>query len=241
MAENIGFVFDLDGTVINSTEIGNIIKKEVYNKFNIHTNEKIEKEIEDLTYKIMQDQNRKNLGAKLMWELFKLVGLSFIQRIRALRLAQKIFKKEIPNIKLIDGTEELFNFLDDQSFKYSIATTSSEKEIYDRLKKYPKLYQKLDGKIISRNAVKQLKPHPESLQKAAKIMGVPLRNCIVIGDMHTDILMGKNGNATTIGVLTGVFSYEKFLKFNPDFIFNSINDIITNIDQIKEKVKNKTY
>jgi len=115
MDKKIGFVFDLDGTLINSTDIGKIIEKEVYKEFNIQTDEKMEKEIEKLTYEIMHGENQKNLKAKLMLSLFKMVGLSFFQRIRALRLANRIFKEEIPKIKLFEGTQELFQFLDENS------------------------------------------------------------------------------------------------------------------------------
>ena len=64
MDKKIGFVFDLDGTLINSTDIGKIVEKEVYKEFNIQTDEKMEKEVEKLTYEIMHGENRKNLKVK---------------------------------------------------------------------------------------------------------------------------------------------------------------------------------
>ncbi len=238
MDKKIGFVFDLDGTLINSTDIGKIVEKEIYKEFNIQTDEKMEKEVEKLIYKIMHGENRKNLKVKLMWALFKKVGLSFFQRIKALRLANRIFKEEIPKIKLFEGTQELFQFLDENSFNYAIATTSSAKEVDDRLKKFPELYKKFDGKIISRDSVKMLKPHPESINKASEIMNIPLNQMVMCGDMHSDINMGKNVGAITIGVLTGIFSQEKLIDLNPDFIFESIAEIPKNIEQIKEKIYN---
>jgi len=236
MAEKIGFVFDMDGTLINSTEIGNIIKREIYKEFNIQTDEKMEQEIEEITYKIMHGENHKNLGAKLMWAIFKKLGLSFRQRIKALKIAQRIFKEEIPNIKLFDGTQELIEFLDENSFDYAIATTSSSKEVDNRLKKFPKFYKKFEGKIISRDDVKHLKPHPESIQKISKLLGISFNKIVMVGDMHTDINMGKAVGAVTIGVLTGIFSHQKLLDLNPDFVFDSIAGIPKNIEQIKEKI-----
>jgi len=238
MDKKIGFVFDLDGTLINSTDIGKIIEKEVYKEFNIQKDEEMEKEIEKLTYEIMHGENHKNLRIKLMWALFKKVGLSFFQRIKALRLANRIFKEEIPKIKLFEGTQELIQFLDENSINYAIATTSSTKEVNDRLKKFPEFYKKFEGKIISRDSVRKLKPHPESIKKASEIMNIPLNQIVVCGDMHSDINMGKNVGAITIGVLTGIFSREKFLVINPDFIFESIAEIPKNIEQIKEKIYN---
>ena len=181
MAEKIGFVFDMDGTLINSTEIGNIIEKEIYKEFNVQTDEKMEQEIEEIKYEIMHSENRKNLGAKLMWAIFKKLGLSFRQRIKALKIAKRIFKEEIPNIKLFDGTQELIEFLDENSFDYAIATTSSAKEVDDRLKKFPEFYKKFKGKIISRDDVKHLKPHPESIQKISKLLGISFNKIVMVG------------------------------------------------------------
>lgn len=236
MAEKIGFVFDMDGTLINSTEIGNIIEKEIYKEFNVQTDEKMEQEIEEIKYEIMHGENRKNLGAKLMWAIFKKLGLSFRQRIKALKIAKRIFKEEIPNIKLFDGTQELIEFLDENSFDYAIATTSSAKEVDDRLKKFPEFYKKFKGKIISRDDVKHLKPHPESIQKISKLLGISFNKIVMVGDMQSDINMGKAVGAVTIGVLTGFFSHQKLLDLNPDFIFDSIAGIPKNIEQIKEKI-----
>jgi len=70
-------------------------------------------------------------------------------------------------------------------------------------------------------------------------MNIPLNQIVVCGDMHTDILLGKKVNTVTIGVLTGIFSHQKLLDLNPDFIFESIADIPQNIEKIKEKIKKK--
>ena len=240
MAEKIGFVFDLDGTFINSTDIGDIVKRELYKEFNIQTNDKIEKEIEDLTYEIIAGDNHKKLGTKLMWAIFKKLGLTFWQRLKALKRANSIFKEEIPKVKLFEGSEELIGFFDENEnhYDYAIITTSSDKEVDARLKKFPEFYRKFEGKIVSRNSVKNLKPHPDSITKVSSILGIPFNRIVLCGDMHTDILLGKNVEATTIGVLTGIFSRQKLLELEPDFIFDSIADILDNIEKIKEKVIN---
>jgi phosphoglycolate phosphatase-like HAD superfamily hydrolase len=240
MAEKIGFVFDLDGTFINSTDIGTIVKKEIYKEFNIQSDEELEKEIDDLTYEIIAGDNHKRLGTKLMWAIFKKVGLTFWQRIRALKIANSIFKEEIPKVKLFKGSKELIEFFDEnrKNYDYAIITTSSAKEVDDRLKKFPNFYKKFDGKIISRDSVKNLKPHPESINKVSKMLSIPLNRIVLCGDMHTDILLGKNVNAITIGVLTGIFSRQKMLELEPDFIFDSIADILDNIENIKNRVNN---
>lgn len=232
----IGFCFDLDGTLINSTEIGDKIEKKIYRIFDIDIDPQTEQEIEELTFEIVQGENRKHLGRKLMWAIFKKLGLNFFQRLRALYISAKVFKEENKKVELYEGVRELFNFLDKQGYKYTIATTSSDGEADDRLSKFSDLYKKLDGKIITRSDVQNLKPHPESIIKASKIMGIPLNKIVMVGDMHSDIQMGKNVNGTTIGVLTGMFTKEKFKKYNPDFIIHSVAQIPEKISEIKQKI-----
>jgi phosphoglycolate phosphatase-like HAD superfamily hydrolase len=60
----------------------------------------------------------------------------------------------------------------------------------------------------------------------------------MVGDMHSDILMGKAVGALTIGVTTGLFSRQMLIEIDPDFIFDSVADISDNIKKIKEKIKN---
>ncbi len=238
MAGKIGFVFDMDGTLINSTEMGDAIGREIYKEFNIHPTEEMEREIEELVYQLMEGENRKNLEAKIMWEIFKVVGLNFSQRIKALKMAARIFKEEKKKIKLFDGVEKVFDLLDENGFNYAIATTSSMKEVEERLSKFPDFYKKLIGKIISRTSVENMKPHPESIQLAASMMNIPLNRCVMIGDMHTDINMGKAVGAVTIGVLTGIFNREKLLALNPDFILDSVADIPQVIEEVKQLIDN---
>ncbi len=236
-ASKLFFAFDLDGTIINSTNIGPVIEQELYKKYAVNITGEKRKEVEALVFEILQGENRKKLGAKLMWAIFKKLGLSFPQRISALILSGKIYKREVPKIRLFDGILELFEYMERNSYEYSIITTSSAKEVDDRLKKFPEFYKKLDGRIIPRSAVKNLKPHPEGIMKAAEIMGMHnFSNCVMVGDMHTDIQMGKAVRAITVGVLTGVFTRERFEEFKPDFIIASAAELPKIIDKIKAKI-----
>ena len=68
-------------------------------------------------------------------------------------------------------------------------------------------------------------------------MGISFNRMAMVGDMHTDIIMGSTVGSITIGVLTGIFSEEKMKRYKPDFIINSVADIPTIYDKIKEKIR----
>jgi len=237
----IGFILDMDGTLVDSTGIIKRIQTEIMKKFNIILTAEREKELERLAESMFQESYSTRLAVKIMWTLLKEVGLTTYQRIKALVLAGKLYVKEVKNLKLYDGIKDLFEFLDNNSHKYIIVTSSSDKTARRYLMKYPKLYNKLNNKIISSDSVNNLKPHPEALEMASKIMGVPYDRIVVVGDTKYDILFGKSVNAITIGVLTGIYTEELLEKLEPDFIFDSVADIPQNIEQIMERInlKNK--
>jgi len=58
----------------------------------------------------------------------------------------------------------------------------------------------------------------------------------MVGDMHTDIMMGQNVGAITVGVLTGMFSKEQLKELNPDFIINVVSDLKDILEDIKKKM-----
>ena len=47
------------------------------------------------------------------------------------------------------------------------------------------------------------KPYPDPVLWAARELGVPVENCLMVGDTTVDILAGKRAGAQTVGVLCG--------------------------------------
>ena len=234
----IGFSFDFDGTLVNSIDIVDKVQDAILEKYEIERTKELDKKIEEKINEILQGENRKNIGRPIMISIFKLLGLNFLQRIRALLLARKIFKEEAANIALIDGTLELFSFLEENDYPYSIITTSSNAEVADRLEqKYPAFYAKVKDKTIGRDDVEHMKPHPESIYKAADIMEVAPDQIVMVGDMRADIELGQAVGAVTIGVLTGFLNKRRFKAAKADFILKSVAQIPSIMEDIRKKVK----
>lgn len=65
--------------------------------------------------------------------------------------------------------------------------------------------------IVTSQTCEYTKPFPDPVLYAARQMGVPPQNCLMIGDTTVDIKAGKNAGGQTAGVLCG-FGYEKELR-----------------------------
>lgn len=234
--KKIGFILDLDGTLLNSTDIGRNVQQKIVDKFHITVSPERKRELEALAENMLQQEYSTRLAIKIIWTLLREVGLSVRQRINAMLFAGKLYLKEIKNLKLYDGVDELFQFLDTNSYDYVIVTNSSNKDLSRTLKKLPEFYNRTKDRIITKDDVIHMKPHLESFEKAAKIMGLSSDKIVVVGDTKFDILFGKAAKAITIGVLTGIYSKEFLLKYEPDFVFDSVADIPKNIDKILDKL-----
>jgi len=239
--EEIGFILDMDGTLIDSTGIINRIQDEIMKKFHIVLAPEREEELRGYAEGMFQEDFSASLAIKIMWSLMKKAGLGFHQRIQAFIMAAKLYLKYLKQIEIYKGARELINFFDKNSIKYIIVTNSSDKSIKRYLWNYPKFYNKLltSQKLITKDSVQRLKPHPESFLLAIKRMGVSRDRVVVVGDTKYDIQFAKANKTVSIGVLTGIYKEHQLREFDPEFIFDSIADIPSNIDKIIEVVNKK--
>jgi phosphoglycolate phosphatase-like HAD superfamily hydrolase len=57
--------------------------------------------------------------------------------------------------------------------------------------------------VVSALTAAHTKPYPDPVLWAARELGVPVENCLMVGDTTVDILAGKRAGAQTVGVLCG--------------------------------------
>lgn len=72
------------------------------------------------------------------------------------------------------------------------------------------------------------KPSPETVEMAREAMGVPLSECLVVGDrLNTELAMGARAGMTTVLVLTGVCDRADVATaaVEPDYVVDSLADV----------------
>ena len=79
--------------------------------------------------------------------------------------------------------------------------------------------------VITTMDVKNPKPFPDAVVKAAQQLGVSAHHCAIVGDSIIDIQAGKAAIAKTIAVLTGLYTQQELEKENPDLIIPDINHL----------------
>jgi phosphoglycolate phosphatase len=76
--------------------------------------------------------------------------------------------------------------------------------------------------VIAASDACESKPSPEALLKCAEALGLPIGDCVMVGDSVSDMRAGKAAGAKTVAVLSGLFSREELAGEKPDLILKDV-------------------
>jgi predicted PurR-regulated permease PerM/beta-phosphoglucomutase-like phosphatase (HAD superfamily) len=77
--------------------------------------------------------------------------------------------------------------------------------------------------VVTRDDLRQLKPHPAPVNLAAKRLGISPTACVLIGDTSLDLRAGRGSGAMVIGVLSGLGSSHDLRL--ADLVISSIAEL----------------
>jgi HAD superfamily hydrolase (TIGR01509 family) len=202
-------IFDLDGTLINSLPYHFLAFKDLLLEHNIRIDDS---------------------------HLKKLIGLSTRNILAELKKKYK-FKETVVDLRE-ERRYHYFKFLGERDItfagvkkvlrdlrlnkKLAIATGSSRVTFAHSTDKD---FQEMFDVVITINDVKNGKPHPEQLIKAAKKMKVKPSECLVIGDSIYDCMAAKAAKMDSVGVLTGFTSEKELKKAGAMIVLSGVNKL----------------
>ena len=112
----------------------------------------------------------------------------------------EIFEVLNINPKPLPASRELLKILDSRIIPWAIATSSRHQQVAASLKA---LSLPHTPTIIDSRDVRQAKPAPDLLLKAARVLGVEARRCWYIGDSTWDMVAAKAATMVAVGVIAG--------------------------------------
>jgi HAD superfamily hydrolase (TIGR01509 family) len=206
-------LFDLDGTLIQSTEIIIETFKATFQKYFPQI-------------QISEDEYTNMLGQTL----FTTFGYYTSKPEEVDEIVQ--FYRNYSNdlieqgLKSYPGAIEIMTFLKKKNVKIGVVTSKMRSVATHHLQ-LTGLFDFIDG-LIGYEDVKEHKPSPEPIEKALQLLGAKPRSTIYIGDHENDIISAKKA-----GIFTCAVTYSQRLKdmlsYNPDYAIDElmhIKDII---------------
>ena len=124
-------------------------------------------------------------------------------------------------IKAFNGVFDFIKFLKDKKIKTALVT-ASRKDTQKIVSNYFDLKKYFDV-ILTREDVKKPKPDPEAYLKAAKLLKVKAKNCVVIEDSIVGVESGKAAGCKVLGKFTQD-SRSSLLKAGTEVIFEKYSE-----------------
>ena len=205
------FLFDLDGTLLDSRE-----------------------GIIETVYTFLKSKgipsNKKKIATLFgtpIEELFRVFMPSYTEeQIKEFvsEIREIYAKNHLELVRIFPGVKQLLSSLKRANYKIGLASTKYKPFIMEALEHFK--FANFFDVIASGYEVKNHKPAPDLLFYAAKLLGVPPEKCIYIGDSQTDVLAGKAAKMATILVSTNNYPETLVKKLNPDFVVSSIDSLL---------------
>ncbi|MCA9332418.1 HAD family hydrolase [Candidatus Saccharibacteria bacterium] len=146
----------------------------------------------------------------------------------AIEDADKVAKKQLPEVELYPDAAAVLETLKEQGKKLALITTSPHENIQHLLEKHG-LGSMFDV-IVAGDDVENHKPHPEPLDTAIEQLGGNKEDSIMIGDSDKDL--GASENAGVDSILfyppehERFYSLESLKSHNPTYVVSDFKDVI---------------
>lgn len=114
--------------------------------------------------------------------------------------------RDAPELKLFDGARELLELLGERGVRTALVSSTSGSGILTVLDRFG-LARCFDA-IVSREMVTQHKPSPEPYETAARLLGAPAEDCVVVEDSAMGIAAGKAAGMTVIAMRASVIKQD---------------------------------
>jgi beta-phosphoglucomutase-like phosphatase (HAD superfamily)/molybdopterin-guanine dinucleotide biosynthesis protein A len=221
------FLFDLDGTLVDTDEIYFSVWTEILNKYNLYLNE-------DVYHTFIHGNN----DYKVISMLFPNSGIN-IEELS--KYKDDLFIKNLSKIKIKSGTLNFINRIKQHGHKVCIVSNCN-RYIAMKILEYFNLDKIIDHLIIG-NECNRPKPYPDPYIKALEILNIPNNRSIIFEDSKTGLL---SASGTLPLCIVGIQNNnnEKLLKScGANIVIDSYDNLLLNdlfnykdnkIDDIKD-------
>jgi len=151
-------------------------------------------------------------------------------RNEALAIAEKYELEAAANTDLLPGAYETLKALKQMNLKIGLFTLNSDKAANYILQRFK--ISNFFGVTVPRNKVNFVKPNPEHLEMALKVLGVMPEETIVVGDAAVDMESAKELRAVAVGLPADAPNIDKLMRHGANYIITSITDLPVLVEKI---------
>ncbi len=213
------FIFDLDGTLVDSVYHHVLAWREALEKAGIAlSNWRIHRRVG-------------MSGGLLVNALIRETGrpLSAEEAARIQQFHTEAYLRHVSQVRPLPGARELLQYLSEISVPWAIATSSTLERAQGTLEMLgvgPKV------PVVTRDDVSHGKPDPDLFLKAAGGLGVDLRQCVVVGDSVWDLLAARRAKALGVGLLSGGYGEDELVRAGAYRVYEDPAGLLGHLDEV---------
>lgn len=213
------FLFDLDGTLVDSVYQHVLAWREALEAGGIHL----------AVWRIHRQIGMS--GGLFVNALLRETGhsVSTEEAERLQRLHGEAFQRYVSQVRPLPGARELLAYLTRAGVPWAIATSGRRETAGPSLSL---LDIGPDVPIITRDLVRYAKPDPDLFLAAAEKLGVPVSDTVVIGDSIWDLLAARRARALGVGLLSGGYGREELERAGAYRVYNDPADLLRHLDEV---------
>ena len=218
--EPTAFIFDLDGTLVDSVYHHVLAWREAL-------------EAEGIELSVWRIHRKIGMSGGLFTNmLLRETGLE-LSADRIARLQQRhaaAYNRISSQVRPLPGARELLAALTEAGINWAIATSG-------RLETAGPVIERLGVDlnrvpVITRDAVKYAKPDPDLFLAAAHRLGVRIEAASVVGDSVWDMLAARRARSLGIGVLSGGYGLEELERAGAYRVYEDPADLLAHLDEV---------
>ncbi len=217
---SLAFLFDLDGTLVDS----------VYQHV-LSWNEALR--TAGIPLSVWRIHRRIGMSGglfanALLREMGRPIAPGLIDRLRKNHAAA--FQRHAASVALLPGARELLAELTQQGVPWAIATSG-------RMETAGPLIEKLDVDttrvpVVTRDQVRHAKPDPDLFVTAAARLNVDIFNAVVVGDSVWDLLAARRARALGVGLLSGGYGEDELVRAGAYRVYHDPADLLNHLDEV---------
>jgi HAD superfamily hydrolase (TIGR01509 family) len=220
MSGPVAFLFDLDGTLVDS----------VYNHVRAWHLALREQGFDLSVWRIHRKIGMSGglFTAQLQRELGRKIDEQALQRLRD-RHAE-LFRALSTDVPPLPGAVDLLRELTRQKLPWAIATSGRMRTAEMNLKSLD--VDPESAVVITRDTVRYAKPDPDLFVEAARRLGATTHGSYVIGDSIWDMYAALRCGALGIGLLSGGYGKDELERAGAMRVFDDPADMLDHLDEL---------
>ena len=219
MTDRPAFLFDLDGTLVDSVYQHVLAWREA---------------LETVGFELSVWRIHRRIGMSgglflnaLARETGRQLTAADVARVQQTHAAA--FLRQVAQVRALPGARELLAYLTRTGVPWAIATSGrreSAQPMIEMLGIAP------DVPVVTRDQVEHAKPDPDLFLAAAERLGVAVETAIVVGDSVWDLLAARRARALGVGLLSGGYGQDELERAGAYRVYEDAADLLLHIDEL---------